>query len=174
MRAAGPRAQILRAIIHRVADGAETQQVDVETHDGLVRAGVEVLQPYGVAGVPPAPDGALAVVLAVGGDPGDLVVLPIAAPSARLGGLAPGEVAIYDQRGNRVHIKAGGVIEILAATKVKVVAPSVQIVASGGVDITGDLRVSGQVADANGTMQEMRDRYNAHTHGGPGPSPVMD
>lgn len=169
-----PRAQILRAVVHRVADGAETQQVDVETHEGLVRAGVEVLQPYGFASVPPAPDGALAVVLAIGGDPGDLVVLQLGAPSSRLGGLGPGEVALYDQRGNRVHIKAGGVIEVRAATKVRVEAPSVEIIASGGVDITGDLRVSGQVSDAAGSMQEMRDRYNAHTHGGPGPSPAMD
>lgn len=166
--------QILRAIIHRVDDGRETQQVDVQTHDGVVRAGVEVMQPYGLASSPPAADGALTVVLAIGGDAGDLVALQLGAPSSRLGGLGPGEVALYDQRGNRVHIKAGGVIEVLAATKVRVVAPSVEIVASGGVDITGDLRVSGQVSDAAGTMQEMRDRYNGHTHGGPGPSPTMD
>lgn len=169
------RSQILRAIVHRVADDAETQLVDVETHDGVVRAGVEVLQPYGLASRPPAPDGALAVVLAIGGDPGDLVVLQLGAPSSRLGGLGPGEVALYDQRGNRVHIKADGTIEILAATKVKVVAPSVEIVASGGVDITGDLRVSGQVSDTAGSMQEMRDDFNPHTHGGgPGPSTTMD
>jgi phage baseplate assembly protein V len=165
---------VLRAIVHRVSDAGETQVVDVEAHEGMLRSAVEVLQTYGLASAPPDAAGALAVVLAIGGDQGDLVVLPLSAPHVRFGALAPGEVALYDARGNRVHLKADGTIEVRAATKVVVQAPLVQIEASAGVEITGDLRVSGQVQDAAGTMQEMRDRYNAHNHGGAGPTPLMD
>lgn len=38
------------------------------------------------------------------------------------------------------------------------------IVAASGVKITGDLDVDGEVRDKTGTMQEMRDTYDAHNH----------
>ena len=38
------------------------------------------------------------------------------------------------------------------------------IVAAGGVKITGDLDVDGEVRDKNGTMQEMRDTFDGHDH----------
>ncbi len=159
------RALALRALVHRVDDGGQAQRLDVETHEGVVRAGVEVLQPFGVYSVP-APGG-LTVVLAMGGDPSDLVALPVASAAARFGNLQPGEVAVCDDAGNRVHIKAGGLIEIVAAAQVRIVAPETRV--------EGNLVVTGQVSDAAGSMQEMRDRYNIHRHGGgPTPSPAMD
>jgi len=171
--AAALRGQALRAVVHRVDDGGGLQALDVETHEGVVRSGVEVLHPYGVASAPPA--GALCVVLAIGGDQGDLVALPAASPAGRLGGLGAGEVALYDDAGNRVHLAAGGTIHIMAATAVRVVVGGAELrVNAAGVHITGDLFVSGQVSDANGSMQEMRGRYNQHTHGGPPASPLMD
>lgn len=169
------RGQVARAVVRRVDDTGNTQVADVQTHDGVLRGSVEVYQPAGFASAPPAAGG-LALVLAVGGDQGDMVVLPVSAPSSRMGALAPGEAAIYAPDGTRVHVKANGEVHVHARAKVFVQAPVVQIVAAGGVEITGDLRVSGQVSDAAGSMQEMRDRYNAHQgHGtGGGPSPPMD
>jgi len=166
------RGQIVRGVVHRVDDTTGMQQLDVETHEGVVRSGVEVLMPYGLASTPAA--GGLTVLLAVGGDQGDMIALPQAS-GARFGGMAPGEVAIYDDGGNRIHLRAGGVIELVAATEIKaMVGGTIVSITAAGVAITGDLTVSGQVSDANGPMQEMRDRYNAHNHGGPGPNPVMD
>jgi phage gp45-like len=86
----------------------------------------------------------------VGGDQGDMVAL-LTAPGSRLGGLAPGEVAIYAADGSRVHVKAGGIIEILAATKVIIRAPAVEIEAPDGVTITGNLHVVGDIT-ATGTI----------------------
>lgn len=158
------RGLLARALILRTRDDGQAQTVDVQTHAGITRQRIEVLQPYGLASA--APPGAMTVVLAIGGDQGDMVALPVAAPAARFGGLAAGEVALYDAAGNRVVLRAGGTVEIHAATRVLIRAPEVRI--------EGNLVVTGNVSDAAGSMQEMRDRYNPHTHGGPGPSPLMD
>lgn len=171
--AAALRGLVLRGVVHQVDDAGGLQTLDVETHAHVVRSGVEVLHPYGLGSAPPP--GALTVVLAIGGDQGDLVALPAASPAGRMGGLQPGEVALYDDGGNRVHLAAGGTIRIVAATALHVVVGGTELrVAADGVHITGDLFVSGQVSDANGSMQEMRGRYNQHNHGGPPPSPLMD
>ncbi len=158
------RGLLARALIRSSSDTGPVQTLTVQTHEGVVRSGVEVLQPYGFASHPPA--GGLTVVLAIGGDQGDMVALPVAAPGSRFGALAAGEAAIYDAAGNRVVVRAGGIVEIHAASQVLIKAPTVRI--------EGDLEVTGDVADATGTMQTMRDQFNVHTHGGPGPSPQMD
>jgi phage gp45-like len=172
--AAALRGGIVRGYVLAVDDTGPVQTIDVETHEGVERAGVEVLQPYGEAGVPP--EGGMVLLIAVGGDQGDFVALPVGHPGARLGGLPPGAKGIYDAQNNRVLI-INGVVQIASATKVRVtVGGTVLEVSASGVDITGDLRVNGQVSDVSGSMQEMRDRYNTHTghsSGGP-PSPRMD
>lgn len=158
------RGLVGRGTVLRVDDSGPVQRVDVETHAGVIRQGVEVLFPGGFSSAPIA--GASVVLFAVGGDQGDLVAVPSAAPGARLGNLAAGEVALSDANGNRVVIRAGGIVEVQAATKLRVVAPQVEIIASSGVSIVGDLMVSGDVSDLNGSMQEMRTVYNGHRHGG--------
>lgn len=146
--AAALRGLVLRAVVHQVDDGAAEQRLVVETHEGVLRSGVEVLLPYGLAAAPAA--GGMTLVLAVGGDQGDLVALP--ASAARLGGLAPGEVALYDDSGSRLHLKAGGVIEATAATEIRVVVGgTVLVVTAAGVSITGNLHVAGNIT-ATGTI----------------------
>ena len=39
------------------------------------------------------------------------------------------------------------------------------VVKANKVNIDGDLEVSGNVSDRKGSMQEIRDKYNSHTHG---------
>lgn len=39
---------------------------------------------------------------------------------------------------------------------------------TGSINIGGNITSAGQVADANGTMEEMRTTYNSHTHNAPG------
>ena len=164
------RGTIARGTVTRVDDAGAVQRVDVETADGVLRTGVEVASIYGLASH--AVDGAMVLLFAVGGDQGDLVALPAATPGSRLAGLAAGEIGLSDHAGNLVVIRAGGIVEIRAATKLRVVAPRIEIV--GDVQITGDLAVSGDVSDLNGAMQEMRDTYNGHRHaGGPTPAPTM-
>jgi len=74
--------------------------------------------------------------------------------------LEKGEVALYDDSGNKVHIKRGGTIQVVASSDVLVQTPSARI--------EGDLEVTGEVkdrCDSDGhTMEEMRTAYDAHTH----------
>lgn len=171
------RGMVARGVVRALADDGQAQTVDVETHDGAVRAGVEVLLPYGFASRAPAGPGAVVLLLAVGGDPADLVALPVAVPSVRFGGQQPGEVAIGDDGNNRVQIRAGGVIELRGATRIvcQVGATRLEVTAAG-VAITGDLVVTGQVSDGAGSMAEMRAKYNGHGHPGTSgpPTPAMD
>lgn len=169
------RGLVVRAVVQGVADGGETQTVQAETHEGVLRADIEVLAPFGFASVPPA--GAMTVLLAVGGDQGDMVALPVSCPSARFGALQPGEAVVHDAAGNRLHFRNGGLVEIQAATSMLVkVGGTELLVNDAGVRITGDLVVTGQVSDGVGSMQDMRDQYNGHGHPGASgpPSPLMD
>lgn len=55
--------------------------------------------------------------------------------------IGSGETCIYDQFGHSVWLK------------------------KDGTHIKGDLFVNGEVKDKTGTMQQIRDTYNSHTHG---------
>lgn len=143
------RAQASRAVVHALDDAPAQQRLVVETHEGVLRSEVEVLQPYGLAAAP-APGG-MTVVLAIGGDPSDLVALPVAG-GGRLGGLDPGEVALHDDAGNRVHLRAGGTVEVRGATAIRLqVGGTVLTVTSAGVTLQGNLHVVGNIT-ATGTI----------------------
>lgn len=60
--------------------------------------------------------------------------------------LGAGEVALYDDQGQKLHLMANGNIEVLALTKCKVTAPTVEIIASTKVTMTTPLlEVSGNI-----------------------------
>ncbi len=69
------------------------------------------MQPYGLATSAPE-DGALAVAVAIGGNEDDIVLLPVGNPSARMGGLKPGEAALYNQHGDGILVGADGTISV--------------------------------------------------------------
>jgi phage gp45-like len=129
---------------------------------------VEQAQPYGLS-ARPLP-GAEAIVVTLGGSPEAMVTVQVADRRFRRTGLQPGEVYLHDHEGNRVGIRAGGLIHIVAAAEIRLVAPLIRI--EGNVSVEGDLTVSGHVSDSSGvaqTMAEMRTVYNSHVHGGSGP-----
>lgn len=148
--AASLRGQVVRGVVHSVDDAAGSQALVVETHEGVIRSGVPVLQPYGLASRP-APGG-LTVLLAIGGDQGDMVALP-STGGARLG-VETGEAALYTDEGTRVHLRSGGLVEVAAATEVAVVVGGVVFrVTSGGVHVLGNLFVSQNIS-AGGTVSD--------------------
>lgn len=156
------RGLVRRAKPRSIDDAGAAQTASVTVLNAEPRSDVEILQPFGFASVP-AP-GSLMVVLAVGGDQGDLVGLPVASPDARMGKLTPGEAAVYGSAGQRVLCRADGSIEILSATKVylsggpvevespaavSIKAPKVRI--EGTTWLMGDLHVAGSIT-AGGTI----------------------
>lgn len=111
------RGMIALAAVRSTNDKGGSQTATVEVHRHVERSDVDVL---GIAGVSsrPAPGGE-AVVLAVGGDQGHLVALPLQAPGNRMGGLEEGEVAVHNLKGDRLHVKKDGSIESTSRRRVK-------------------------------------------------------
>ena len=116
--------------------------------------GVEHFEPHGFTSRPKA--GAEAILLCPGGNRSSAITIMVSDRRVRIKDLGEGEVAIYDDTGNTIVLKQNGSIQMNSPTAVDIVAPD--------VTIDGNLSVTGDVSDANGSMQEMRDIYNAHGH----------
>ena len=138
------RGLVRRAKPRGISDAGAAQTASVTVLNSEARSGVEILQPYGMGSVPPP--GSVMVVLAVGGDQGDLVGLPVAAPSARMGGLKPGESVLYGSSGQRVLCRAVGSVEVLSASKVYLSGETTEIESSGAVSVKAPaVRVEGKI-----------------------------
>lgn len=110
LRRVGNRVRLMvgRAVVQLVVDTAKLQTVQVQVRSGEVRDDVEHFQHYGFTSVPLP--GAEGVALAVGGSTGHLVVICIDDRRYRVVGLAPGEMAIYDDLGQKVHLTRAGMV----------------------------------------------------------------
>ena len=72
--------------------------------------------------------------------------------------LQKGDTALYNSVGTAVILRGGQII----------------LRAMTGVVVEGNLTTTGELADANGALSEIRTIYNAHTHGSsPPPNPQM-
>ncbi|MDL2332831.1 phage baseplate assembly protein domain-containing protein [Brucella inopinata] len=144
------RGIVRRVVLKNVNDDGETQTASVEVAPGIWRDKVEIMQPYGLATSAPE-DGALAVAVAIGGNEDDIVLLSVGNPSARMGGLKPGETALYNQHGDGILVGADGTISIQAGASIVLKVGGVTVTVSpGGVDIDGGtVRNDGVVIDKN-------------------------
>ena len=174
-----------RAVIQTISDDNPLQLMQLLLNFEEVRSGMARLQEYGFTSHPLP--GAEAVVLFPGGSRDHGIVIAVEDRRYRLKPLAEGEVAIYTDEGDKIHFKRNRIIElttetfnVIAGTKMNITTPLLEVVASTKVDITsplveisgnltvgGDSESGGDVSDANGSMQEMRDTYNGHTHNDP-------
>lgn len=111
------RGLIARAVQRSSNDNGGSQTANVEVHRHVERTGVEIISPFGFASRSPA--GGEMLVLAVGGDQGDLAGLPTSSPDHRLGGLEEGEAAMHNLKGDRVHVKADGAIDSTSTLRIK-------------------------------------------------------
>lgn len=164
------RLLVSRGVLKLVDDSLKLQSVQVALLGGEP-AWAERFQQYGFT-CHPHP-GAEAVVAAVGGARAHLVALSVDDRRYRLVGLAQGEMAIYDDQGQKVHLTRDGIV-IDGAGK------PVNFVNCPDVYMDGNLHVAGDVDDHTSTMQAMRDTYNSHNHPGDsggttgGPNQGMD
>lgn len=119
-QAAIVRGLVSRGVVRSTSDSGQTQSATVTTHRHVDRSDVEIMQPFGFSSNPGK--GAGIILLSVGGDQGDLIGLPMANRSQRLGNLKPGEAAMYGADGTRVHVKDDGTIHVPAREGLKVEA----------------------------------------------------
>lgn len=101
---------VARAVVTLVEDAAKMQTLQLGLLADETLDGAEHWQPYGYTYKPHA--GAEALVLAVGGHRAHSVVIACADRRYRLTGLADGEVALYTDEGDKIHLKRGKVIDI--------------------------------------------------------------
>ncbi len=144
-----------RAEVKMVGDNPKMQEMQIALTAGELRDQVERFQNYGFTSHPH--NGSEAAVVFLGGNRDHGLVLAVDDRRYRMKAMEQGEVAIYTDEGDYVHLKRGGNMEIKSATKIVIDCPR--------VEITGDL--IDQTGDGNGnTVQAMRDIYNGHTHPG--------
>ena len=124
------RGMAVRGVVGSTDDTGDVQTATLNTHDDVTRSLVEIHQPYGHASLPPD-DQPGTIVLSLGGDQGHQVALQLFS-AYRFGKLAKGEVAVYDAGGNRLHLKAGGNVDLLAAALLRIVAHAITVSAPGG------------------------------------------
>lgn len=101
----------------------------------------EFVQPFGLASAPVA--GAGAVVLNLNGDRSHAIAINVGDNRYRVE-VAAGEVALYNQDGAKIHLKAGRIIDFDAEQvniNCKVVIDS-DLEVTGGATITGDANIA--------------------------------
>ncbi|GAB3478740.1 phage baseplate assembly protein V [Azotobacter salinestris] len=139
-----------RGVLRAVSDSTARQTLQVELLRGELRDGVERMQNYGFTAHPhPGADAAIAF---VAGNREQGIVLVVDDRRFRLK-LEPGEVAMYDDLGNKIQLLRDRV-QITAVQALEIVAPDVAI--AGNVAITGTLTNNG------------KDVGSTHTHPGTG------
>jgi phage baseplate assembly protein V len=134
------RLMVGRAIIRLVNDAARVQEAQVTLLEDETRDGVERFQEYGFTSVPLP--GAEAIMVSVSGNRDHGVIIAVEDRRYRLTGIEGGEVALYTDEGDKIHLKRGNAIDIdtdtltiNATTKVQVNTPLLQV--TGG-DVKAD------------------------------------
>ncbi|MDO8933774.1 MAG: phage baseplate assembly protein V [Rhodocyclaceae bacterium] len=116
-----------RAVLQLLNDATGIQVVQVKLLDGEVSDGVERFQDYGFTGNAPA--GAEGVMLSLGADRAHGVVVVLDHRAFRLKALETGEVAVYDDQGQKVHLTRDGIV-IHTAKKCRIEAMDIELHAS--------------------------------------------
>lgn len=147
-----------RFVVRAVRDSPKFQEIQAEVLQGELRSKLERFQEYGFTSVPhPGAEGV--VVFPSGGRDHGLVIC-VGDRRYRLTNLEAGEVAIYTDEGDRVHLKRGGTIHVQASTRVEIDAPLLLV--NGEIQATGDIT---DRTDSDGSsMDSMRAIYDAHVH----------
>ncbi len=152
MRALSGRIAMIasRAIVRLVDDALKLQGVQLELLADESQDAVERFQNYGLTSRPR--DGAEAIVLCIGGLRSHAVAIVVDDRRYRLQNLAEGEVALYDDLGQVVHLTRDG-IRLSSPLKVTIDAPEIMLGAEGGQPVArvGD-PVSGGVIQAGSSV----------------------
>ena len=140
MRDLGSRVMMMfsRGVLRGVSDTGPRQQVQVELLKDELRDGLEHMQNYGFTSHPKGGDVAVAF---LGGNREQGIVLVVDDRRYRIP-LQAGEVAIYDDLGNKIELLRD-MVRISAVQHVEVVAPTIRLV--GDLDVIGNITSTGTI-----------------------------
>lgn len=166
--------------------GVMTAQLDGLAPETL--QGLEVFQHYGITSVPP--EGAMAIVIPVGGKTSHSVVVATEHSAYRMQALESGEVAIYTDEGASIVLKKGKIIQVTcddyqldcktctlkASESVTIDTPQVTatqnatvkglLTGSGGMSVSGDngsgaaASFAGGISHTSGTISSISVKIN--------------
>ncbi|WP_434107623.1 phage baseplate assembly protein domain-containing protein [Paraburkholderia caffeinilytica] len=161
-----------RGRLTRIDDSGAVQLVQMqlsqnETHDATPR-----VCEYGFQSNPP--DGADAVAVFLAGNRTNGVVIACGHQQYRMRGLASGEVAISDNRGQSVYLSAAGIVvnggghPVTITNAPEITADSPLMHCTGNIACDGNIAAAGDILDNSGTnaqsMAASRRTYDIHTH----------
>lgn len=129
-----------RCLLTAIDDDSQVQAVQISALDDELHDGVERFGEYGLASHPHP--GAEGVVVFVGGLRSHGLVIAVEDRRYRLKGLQTGEVALYDDLGQVLHLKRDGVL-ISSPLKVQIEAPEATVTADLVKVISDDVRLGG-------------------------------
>lgn len=137
-----------KAVIKMVDDSGPLQKCQITGLAGETLSNIPRIQNFGFASNPPVDSEA--IILSLGGMRENVVIVTADNRIVRFKDLGSGESAVYTDDGTLIHLKKGGLIDVIAATKVLVTSPDVEF--TGNVKINGNLHTVGNVL-VNGTVQ---------------------
>lgn len=151
-----------RGVVSAVNSALKMQTVQIQLLTSEGKDNVEHFEPYGYTSHPQV--GAEQVTGFVEGDRSHGIVLIVADRRYRLTGFAAGEVAIYDDQGQKVHLTRNGIVIDGAGLPVTITnTPKVRM-ETERLECTGEIK---DRCDSDGmTLEGMRTVYNTHTHPG--------
>lgn len=163
---AGARGAV-RAVLQGISLAQRIQRVQAEALAGEQLQDVELMQQFGFTSAPP--DGAQLIVLPLGGRTSAAVVVATEHGAYRFKLDNQGEMAIYNEWGDFIHLRKDRSIHVKAALKLRVESPLAEF--TGNVTVAGTLGVTGAVTTgstivAAGDVTGAGKSLATHTHGG--------
>lgn len=160
-----------RGNVTSVKDGP-IQKIQLSMLAGEIKEKISRLQNYGFKSNPKP--GAEALTIFLNGDRKHGIAIVVDDKRYVLE-LASGEVAMFTDEGDCIHMKRGKLINIKtntlkidALTKVEINSPLIEasgkIEAGGDIETDASIKAAVNVEDAAGTMAEQRTKYNIHLH----------
>ena len=159
---------LARGSVAAVNGSGKMRTLQIRMMSDETKDNVEHFEPYGFTSEVKA--GSEPIAAFFDGDRSHGVVLVVADRRYRLTGMKSGEVALYDDQGQKIYLtRAGIVIDGANLPLVIQNVPTATIKASTKVRMeTPLLEVTGQIKDLSDstgkTMSAMRSTYNGHTH----------
>ena len=172
------RLMLGRGVIRLVLDNEGIQKMQVSLLKNEIRSALERFQEYGFTSNPKP--GAEAAIMFLGGMRDHGIIVGVEDRRYRIKGLASGEVAIYTDEGDKIHLKRGNEIEV-TTNKYTVNCQDYEVNASNKATFNTPLvRAENDMIDNYNTnfnnLGDMRDIFNIHVHpendsGGPTDDP---
>lgn len=139
---------VSRGVVRLSDDGRKLQVVQLDLLAGETAA-MERFQQYGFTCRPL--DGAEAIALAVGGSRGHLVAIAVDDRRYRMKNLKNGEVALYTDEGDYIHMKRGRIVKVNVGQDLEVVVGNdTNVTAGGSVNVDAATKIAATAPEITG------------------------